>query len=130
MKRRLKCQGGFTAKRTYDIRIRNAVAISQNPDLFPELNIPRSTAREWIRDGAKNVVSIPHFDLSKENIIVDYAQVKNELHKEQAINRLMRMTQSLSGMPFKYARVASSDLKSKLLEAIEMTKLMPQNLTH
>ncbi len=113
------------AKRTYDIRIRNAVAISQNPDLFPELNIPRSTAREWIRDGAKNVVSLPQFELSSERLIADNAQLKNDLQKEQAINKLMRMTQSLSGTTFKYARVASSELKSKLLEAI-----MPQTLTH
>jgi hypothetical protein len=39
------------AKRTDDIRIRNSVALSQNPDLYPELDIPRSTARDWIRDG-------------------------------------------------------------------------------
>jgi len=29
-----------TLKRTYDIRIKNAIATSRNPNLFPEINIP------------------------------------------------------------------------------------------
>jgi hypothetical protein len=47
------------AKRTYDIRVRNAVARSGDPDLFLDLHIPRSTALQWIREGVKEVVTHP-----------------------------------------------------------------------
>lgn len=38
-------------KRTYDIRLRNAIAKSGDLGLFPKLNIPRSTARyhSWVK---------------------------------------------------------------------------------
>ena len=34
--------------RCYDHRVRNTIVESANPDLFPELEIPRSTALDWI----------------------------------------------------------------------------------
>ena len=50
-------------KRTYDIRVRKAIARSGNPDLFTDLNIPRSTTLQWIREGVKEVVT--HASLGK-----------------------------------------------------------------
>jgi transposase InsO family protein len=49
------------SKRTYDHRIRNAIAKSGNPSLFPELNILGTTAQQWIREGEKEVVTTYHF---------------------------------------------------------------------
>ncbi len=40
--------GVVPLKLTYDIRIRNAVATSPNPNLFPELNIPRCIALQKV----------------------------------------------------------------------------------
>ena len=82
------------AERTYDIRIRNSVALSPNPDLYPELNIPRSTARDWIRDGVKDVVTLQQFDQSSDLLLAAHAQVKNELQKEQTRTELMRISEN------------------------------------
>ena len=46
------------ANRTYDHRIREAIVRTGNPKLFPQLNIPRSTARAWIRRGERDVVTL------------------------------------------------------------------------
>ena len=45
------------ARRTYDYRIQEAICESGDRELFPELNIPRSTIRSWIHRGTTDVVS-------------------------------------------------------------------------
>ncbi len=49
-------------KRAYDIRVRNAVARFGDADLFPELEIPRPTALEWIRLGIKEAITHSSFE--------------------------------------------------------------------
>lgn len=41
----------------YDHRIKELIAKSSNPYLFPEISIPKSTALTWIRGGIKKVRS-------------------------------------------------------------------------
>ena len=45
------------SRRTYDYRIQEAICETGDRDLFPELEIPRSTIRSWIHRGATEVVS-------------------------------------------------------------------------
>jgi hypothetical protein len=45
------------SRRTYDYRIQEAICESGDRDLFPELNIPRSTIRSWIHRGVPEVIS-------------------------------------------------------------------------
>ena len=45
-------------RRSYDHRIREQVAVAGNADLFPDMDIPRSTARSWVRRGFRKVVSL------------------------------------------------------------------------
>jgi len=45
------------SRRTYDYRIQEAICESGDRDLFPELNIPRSTIRSWIHRGMPEVIS-------------------------------------------------------------------------
>ena len=44
-------------RRTFDYRIQEAICESGDRELFPELNIPRSTIRSWIHRGTTDVVS-------------------------------------------------------------------------
>ena len=46
------------SRRTYDHRIKEQIILTGNPDLFPELEIPRSTALSWIRRGMGEVISL------------------------------------------------------------------------
>lgn len=45
------------SRRAYDHRIKQQIVRTRNPDLFPGLGIPHSTALSWIRQGMGNVVS-------------------------------------------------------------------------
>jgi hypothetical protein len=62
-------KAGLTPKRTYDIRSRNAVAQSGDADCFPELEIPRPTALEWIRLGIKEVITHTRFEWSHDTLV-------------------------------------------------------------
>jgi hypothetical protein len=46
------------SRRAYDHRIKEQIIRAGNPDLLPELEIPRSTAVSWIRRGLGEVVSL------------------------------------------------------------------------
>jgi hypothetical protein len=46
--------GVVPLKRTYDIRIRNAIATSRNPNLFPELNI----RKQFICGGTRSLSTL------------------------------------------------------------------------
>jgi hypothetical protein len=43
----------MTARNVYDPRIRELIRATGNPDLFPELNTPRSTISGWLRGDFK-----------------------------------------------------------------------------
>jgi hypothetical protein len=45
------------SRRTYDDRIQEAICESGDRELFPALNIPRSTIRSWIHRGTTEVVT-------------------------------------------------------------------------
>jgi hypothetical protein len=47
-------------RRAYDHRIKSRVVATGNPSLFPQLAIPRSTAKSWIRRGEREVVSLEY----------------------------------------------------------------------
>lgn len=45
-------------RRFYDHRIRDEIIATGSADLFPDLDIPRSTTRTWLRRGANQVVRL------------------------------------------------------------------------
>ena len=57
-----------TNRRAYDHRIKQAIIRTRNIDLFPELKIPKTTAKNWIHRGIIEVVTVDVFDLSHENL--------------------------------------------------------------
>ena len=62
------------SRRTYDYRIQEAICESGDRDLFPELEIPRSTIRSWIYRGVPDVVTC---DLA----VRDRADLLAEIHQ-------------------------------------------------
>ena len=46
------------SRHTYDHRIKEQIVRTGNAELFPELEIPRSTVLSWIRRGVAEVVSL------------------------------------------------------------------------
>jgi len=57
-------------RRIHDHRIKEQIVRSRGPNLFPELHIPPSTARSWIRRGLEEVVWL-HLGNASEDILRD-----------------------------------------------------------
>ncbi len=45
-------------RNAYDHRLKQAIVETGEPDLFPELAIPESTRRTWMRRGVADVISV------------------------------------------------------------------------
>ena len=107
--------------RAYDHRLKQAVVLSGNPNLFPELQIPRSTALGWIRRGVPVVVTADELDLDAAALLVQNQALKRERDQAVAVRDLAGFTFKLFGLQIQYRRLPRADDKSVLLAAIAKT---------
>ena len=111
--------------RVYDWRLKKAIVDSGNPDLFPELQIPKSTAKGWIKNGISDVVTLPALDLSTSELVAENELLKNQLSKAEAKEKLALFAFKLFGLQIQYRRLPKEECKEMLLEAIQSaTKLL------
>ncbi len=61
-------------RRTYDYRIQEAICETGDRELFPELNIPRSTIRSWIHRGVPDVVTSDLRACDRADLVVEIHQ--------------------------------------------------------
>jgi len=76
---------------TYDHRIKMMIAQSGDPNLFPDLAIPLTTARHWIRHGIKPVVTLLD-DEDQADRMLKIAQLERRLAEVEATHRLVVFT--------------------------------------
>ena len=107
--------------RSYDHRLKQAVVLSGNPNLFPKLRIPRSTALGWIRRGVPEVVTADELDLDAAALLIQNQGLKRELDQAVAVRDLAGFTFKLFGLQIQYRRLPRADDKSLLLAAIAKT---------
>jgi hypothetical protein len=62
------------SRRAYDHRIKEQIIRAGEPELFPELEIPRSTAVSWIRRGVGEIVSLVQADGGEPTLAVALAR--------------------------------------------------------
>ena len=116
------------SRRTYDYRIREAICTSGDRELFPELNIPRSTIRSWIHRGTPDVIT---GDLAA----CDHAEMAAETERLQRRAALLGAIVGLliaklrgSKIQMNCERFPEGDAKRILLRAIERArKILPLN---
>ena len=108
------------SRRTYDYRIQEAICETGDRDLFPELNIPRSTIRSWIHRGPPDVIT---GDLATH----DYAELAAEVERLRrrtarlgAVVGLLIAMLRASRVRLDYERVPEGDARRILLRAIAL----------
>jgi hypothetical protein len=106
------------SKRTYDHRVRNAIAKSGNPSIFPELNISRTKAQQWIRESEKEIVTTHQLTKTESEMVIELENLKRELAQAKTKLALMSVALMVSGFRLQYIRIASADLKEELLDAV------------
>ncbi|NRA64491.1 MAG: DDE-type integrase/transposase/recombinase [Pseudobacteriovorax sp.] len=105
--------------RAYDHRIKRLIADAGDPNLFPSLKIPPSTAREWIKKGSFDVVTLPELDRSSEDLVIKINQLKNELESFKTKQKLVIFTFRIFGLQIQYKRLPRDEEKKLLIEAIK-----------
>ena len=110
------------SRRTYDYRIQGAICATGDRDLFPELNIPRSTIRSWIHRGPPDVIT---GDLAA----YDHAELTAEIERLQRRTALLRAVVGLliamlrvSNARLDCERLPDDDAKRILLRSIELAR--------
>ncbi len=107
--------------RTYDHRIREAIVGSGDPNLFPQLNIPRSTTRAWIRRGARHVVTLEPPDEHTLRVQLSRIEAQNVILRQ--VVRLLLALIRTSAMPFRdLSRLPEGTRKQALLQAINRAR--------
>jgi hypothetical protein len=113
------------SRRAYDHRIREQVVRTGNPDLFPELDIPRRTALSWIRRGLSDVVTLDHEDWQPA-MCVRVASLERRVAMLAAVMQLLVALLRVSGFELERARVPDAIDKRRLLDAIARARrIMP-----
>lgn len=112
----------MTSRRRYDHRIRDHVARTGNVDLFPELDIPRSTARSWVRRGPSAVVSLEH-ELDDVRVLRErLVRVERRLAIVNAVMTLLLAMIRTLDVSLARTRVPEGADKARLLTAIERAR--------
>ena len=105
--------------RRYDHRIKNMIAETGDPKLFPDLAIPLSTAREWIKKGPQKVVSLSSFDTSKEFLIEENQRLQNEIESVKIEQDLVVKTFRIFGFQLQYRRLPQEEFKKDVISSIK-----------
>ncbi len=115
-------------RRTYDHRIRETIIESGDRDLFPNLEILRSTIRSWIHRGVPDVVSCDSAVRDRADLIAEIRQHQQRTALLGAIVGLLIAMLRVSKVRLDYERLPEGDSKRVLLRAIDRAgKVLPLN---
>ena len=103
----------------YPIELKEAIAITGDINLFSELNIPKSTTREWAKKNPPDIVS------PKTLSIIETANLENKIReKDEKITRLQEKIAIISkvyaemGLIPKNIKIQDIEIKKRVLNSI------------
>ncbi len=116
------------SRRTYDYRIQQAICETGDRDLFPELNIPRSTIRSWIHRGVSDVVTCDLVACDRADLAAQINGLRHRTALLGAVVGLLIAMLRVSKVRLNYERLPEGDAKRILLRAIERAgRVLPLN---
>jgi len=107
------------SRRTYDYRIQEAICETGDRDLFPDLEIPRSTIRSWIHRGVPDVVTSDLVARDRADLLAEIQQLHHRTALLGAVVGLLIAMLRISKVQLDYERLPDGDAKRILLRAIE-----------
>jgi hypothetical protein len=109
-------------RRTYDYRIQEAICESGDRDLFPELEISRSTVRSWIHRGLPDVVTNDLVAHDRAYLVAEIHQLHHRSALLGAVVGLLIAMLRISKVQLDHERLPDGDAKKILLRAIAATQ--------
>ena len=101
-------------RRPCDYRIKAQVIATGNPNLFPELEIPRSTASSWLHRGLGNVVILDDDSQTDALLRERVARLERRVSILTAVLRLVLVLLRLSGFRLRLDRVPDAEEKRRM----------------
>jgi len=116
------------SRRSYDYRIQAAICETGDRELFPELNIPRSTIRSWVHRGARDVDTCKLFARDRADLLAEIHQLHHRTALLGAVIGMLIAMLRVSKVQLDYERLPGGDAKRILLRAIERAgRVLPLN---
>ena len=113
-------------QRVYDHRLRQAVWERQNPHLFPELRIPRSTLAGWLRDPPPDVVTADCLVTDDLALALKVKKLERRCGTLTALVRLLLTLVRVRGLGLDGGRLPDGGAKNQILRAINSaTRALP-----
>lgn len=106
-------------RRTYDHRIREVTCETGDPDVFPELKIPRSTIRNWLHRGVSDVVTCDPLSAEKTELLVETQELRHRVAVLGAIVGPLVAMLRVSERRLDHQRLPEGNGKRVLLRAIQ-----------
>ena len=111
-----------SARNVYDPRVRELVRATGDPDLFPELNIPRSALAGWLRGSFKPAVGASALSKSEIELHARLAKLERRIQILVTVLRLLLVLVRISGCRLKGDRLPDGKAKADILRAVEVAR--------
>jgi len=113
---------GRPQRNVYDPRVRQLIRATGNPDLFPELDVPRSTAAGWLRGEFKTALGIDLVSKAEAELHAENAKLKRRVLVLATVMRLLLVLVRVLGCRLTGDRLPEGTAKAKVLAAIGAAK--------
>lgn len=105
--------------RRYDPRLKNLVIESGDIERFSRLGIPKSTLREWIKNGPQDYFTLPELSMDTAELVIENQRLTTELEAIQAKQNLLLRTIRIFGFQIQFKRLPRASAKVEILAAIK-----------
>jgi putative transposase len=111
-----------TARNVYDPRVRELVRATRNPDLFPELNIPRSTVSGWLRGDSKPAAGTAAVSKNEVELHTRLSKLERRVQVLLPVMRPLLDLVRVSGCRLTGERLPTGKAKADILRAVEVAR--------
>jgi hypothetical protein len=103
----------------YDHRLRDLVQRTRDVTIATDLGVPRSTARGWLSQASKVVMSLDVTDLRTSELQQEVLKLRRRLKKLTAPLRLVLARLRSSGFTLTHERLPDERAKIRILHAVD-----------
>lgn len=104
--------------RSYPDQIKNEIIRTKNPNLFPELKIPRTTALYWIKSSEVKKTTVNYKDIQDKRI----KRLTAALKREEALKNLVIRVSKIFPYSFRVVKIKNKSIKRKIVELVESSR--------
>src|SRR5204862_7890882 len=106
----------------YDHRLRNLVQRTGNVTIATDLGVPRSTARGWLGNAPKVVVSLDVTELSTPTLHQEVLERRRRVKKLTALLRLALVLLRCSGFELTHERLRDGPAQGRIRRAVQRAR--------